>query len=150
MYVLGDGPIAREKTITIAFFNNYNTVESYLLFSAIMVAIAAIMFESDQLSTLERDSLAYLVICIVAVSLGYFAFVLFTELWVAFFPHLPLFWMKIEEEEEEIDHDIEFADVAMGGGNNDDEGSSKLKAQYEAKLENAEGNVRACYHRYLY
>ena len=136
----GDGPIVREKTVTIAFFNNYNTVESYLLFSAIMVAIAAIMFESEQLSTLERDSLAYLVICIVAVSLGYFMFVLFTELWVAFFPHLPLWWMKIEKEDEELDHDIEFADVTMGGDTGDGEGNNKMKAHYEAQLENAEGN----------
>jgi hypothetical protein len=135
----GDEPIFKAKTATIAFFNNYNTVESYLLFSAIMVAIAAIMFESDQLSTLERDSLAYLVICIVAVSLGYFAFVLFTELWVAFFPHIPLFWMTLEEEEEELDHDIEFADVTMARDHGDDDHSNKLKAQYEAKLENAEG-----------
>ena len=140
----GDDPIFKAKTATIEFFNNYNTVESYLLFSAIMVAIAAIMFESDQLSEVERDSLAYLVISIVAVSLGYFAFVLFTELWIAFFPHIPLFWMKIQEEDEELDHDIEFADVAMASNKHDDEDTKKIKAEYENKLENAEGKYFYC------
>ncbi len=111
--ILDDNPIFRAKTATIAFFNNYNTVESYLLFSAIMVAIAAIMFESDQLSQIEQDSLAYVIIVIVAVSMAYFFYVLFTELWVAFFPHIPLFWMKADEEMDDIDNDIEFADVTL-------------------------------------
>lgn len=152
----GDEPIFEAQVSTMAFFNNYNTVESYLLCSAIMIAIAAIMFESQQLSTLEQDSLAYLVICIVAVSLGYFVFVLGTELWVAFFPHLPLWWMHTEgrEVEEEMEGDIEFAavDLSMergrrGGGGRGSEldgggggRSSDLTAEYEAKLEDAEGN----------
>jgi lysylphosphatidylglycerol synthetase-like protein (DUF2156 family) len=109
----GETPVFRSKTATIDFFNNYNTVESYLLFSAIMVAISAIMFESEQLSSTEQDSLAYLVIAIVAVSLSYFCFVLFTELWIAFFPHIPLFWMKLKEDEDILDHDIEFADFGI-------------------------------------
>ncbi len=110
---IGDQPIFRPKTATIAFFNNYNTVESYLIFSAIFVAISAIMFESNQLSKGEQDSLSYVVILIVIVSIGYFFYVLFSELWVAFFPHIPLFWMKLAEENVDMDNDIEFADVAM-------------------------------------
>jgi hypothetical protein len=47
--------------------------------------------------------------------------------------------MTLEEEEEELDHDIEFADVTMARDHGDDDHSNKLKAQYEAKLENAEG-----------
>jgi hypothetical protein len=83
------------------------------MFSAIFVAISAIMFESNQLSKGEQDSLSYVVILIVIVSIGYFFYVLFSELWVAFFPHIPLFWMKLAEENAEMDNDIEFADVAI-------------------------------------
>lgn len=54
------------------------------------------MFQSGQLSSYQTDTLASLVILIVACSLGYFAWVVFGELWIAFYPETPLPWLGIK------------------------------------------------------
>lgn len=101
------------------------------------------MFESDELSGTQRDSLAYLVIFIVAISLSYFFWVLFTELWVAFFPTVPLFCIKPEEKEEVIDTDIEFADVSYERQTKNDDGSTNIRVTtLQKELETAEGIIQ--------
>lgn len=93
------GPLIDSLTPKVSFFNNYNTVESTLLFSAIMICISAIMFESEQLSEGQRTVLAGIDIFIVTISLLYFAWVLFTEVWIAFYPDQPLPYLGIYTED---------------------------------------------------
>jgi hypothetical protein len=54
------------------------------------------MFQSGQLSSYQNDTLASLVILLVALSLGYFAWVVFGELWVSFYPETPISWLGIK------------------------------------------------------
>lgn len=54
------------------------------------------MFQSGQLSSYQTNTLASLVILIVACSLGYFAWVVFGELWIAFYPETPIPWLGIK------------------------------------------------------
>jgi hypothetical protein len=54
------------------------------------------MFQSGQLSSYQNDTLASLVILIVALSLGYFAWVVFGELWISFYPETPIAWLGIK------------------------------------------------------
>jgi len=96
-----EGPLFEKLKPKVSFFNNYNTVETYLLMSSIFVCIAAIMFESEQLSGAQRASLAYIVILIVTLSLAYFSWVLFSELWIAFYPDVPLPWLGINLQNED-------------------------------------------------
>ena len=108
-----------------------------------MIFVAAIMFESDELNSTQRDSLAYLIILIVAVSLGYFFWVLFSELWIAFFPTVPLFCIKPKEKQEEIDTDIEFADVSYERQTRSDGGDQSMKVtKLQTELETAEGIIQ--------
>jgi hypothetical protein len=73
----------------ISFLHNYNTVESGLLFSAIIVNLSGIMFESGQLTGRYKSGLTFFIILLVVVSVFYFCWVLATELWVAFYPDKP-------------------------------------------------------------
>lgn len=63
---------------------DYNTVEAVLLFSAIMVVLAGIMFESGRLDSefyqSQRDTLTILVILIVVSTLVYFATVIILDI----------------------------------------------------------------------
>ena len=97
------------KAPKMSFLHNYNTVESTLLFSAILVNLSGIMFESGQLSGAYLNALTFVIIMLVFFSLSYFAFVLSTELWVAFYPDKPFCWLKClgksgndEEEDKTI------------------------------------------------
>jgi hypothetical protein len=84
------------------FFFNYNTVEAVLLFSAVLVNLSGIMFESGQLAKgKQNDALAYLVICLISFSIGYFCVVLGAELLFAFFPDCWFFRKKVEEEDDQ-------------------------------------------------
>jgi hypothetical protein len=98
------------------------------------------MFESDELNDAQRDTLAYLVILIVALSMGYFFWVLFSELWVAFFPTVPLFCIKPTEEEEALDNDIEFADIFKKELVSRPDNSQET-IRLQTKLETAEGMI---------
>jgi hypothetical protein len=101
------------------------------------------MFESNELSNYQRDALAYLVIFVVAISLGYFFWVLFSELWVAFFPTVPLFCIKPKEVEEVIDTDIEFADVTFERQTKDMGGDKSIQVtKLQAELETAENMIQ--------
>ncbi|GMH68350.1 hypothetical protein TL16_g04907 [Triparma laevis f. inornata] len=79
--------------IQLSFLHNYNTVESSLLFSAVLVNLSGIMFESGQLAGVYKKSLTYFIISLVSGSLFYFMWVLLTELWVAFYPDKPFLGM---------------------------------------------------------
>jgi len=137
------GPMFTLEAPKIEFFNNYNTVESVLLFSAIVVSISAIMFESNELTGAQRDALTYLVIMVVAVSLSYFFWVLFTELWVAFYPTVPFLCLKPKKVEEAIDTDIEFADVSYERQNPMNDGADKEMeiVRLQTQLETAEAMI---------
>lgn len=65
------------------------------------------MFESDQLDSFQSNVLAGIVIAIVTLSLMYFSWILFTEVWAAFHPNSPLLCMKGDDEDlvEEADGD---------------------------------------------
>jgi len=85
-----------------SFLFNYNTVESVLLFCAVLVNLSGIMFESGQLANgSSNDALAYLVIVMVSLSITYFAFVVSAELLFAFYPDCWLFQKDKEQEEFE-------------------------------------------------
>jgi len=106
----GEGDAVGETTFSSqsskSFFFNYNTVESVLLFSAVLTNLSGIMFESGQLANgSSNDGLAYLVIVMISLSVTYFAVVLGAELLFAFMPHLKIFQKK---EEEDLDDGTEF------------------------------------------
>jgi hypothetical protein len=98
------------------------------------------MFESEELDGSQRDALAYVVILVVALSLLYFFWVLFTELWVAFYPTVPLLCIKPKKVEETIDTDIEFADVSYERQNPINDGADKEMeiVRLQTQLETAE------------
>lgn len=105
------------------------------------------MFQSEQLSGAQSDSLTYAVILIVAISIGYFLWVLFGELWVAFFPEIPLPLLCIkppekkdeEEKLEEVDF-VKFDDKITPMHNEQKSGDSSVKIQM--KLETAEQMIQ--------
>jgi len=70
---------------TANFFFNYNTVESVLLFCAVLVNLAGVMFESGQLDSehyeSQRDFLTVATLLIIFFSIAYFLLVFFSELW---------------------------------------------------------------------
>jgi hypothetical protein len=88
----------------------------------------------------QRDALAYVVILVVTLSLLYFFWVLFTELWVAFYPTVPLLCIKPKKVEETIDTDIEFADVSYERHNPINDGADKEMeiVRLQTQLETAE------------
>jgi hypothetical protein len=98
------------------------------------------MFESQELNGSQRDALAYVVILVVAVSLAYFFWVLFTELWVAFYPTVPLLCIKPKKVVDVIDTDIEFADVSYERQNPINDGADKQMeiVRLQTQLETAE------------
>ena len=63
---------------------NYNTVESVLLVSAILVALSGIMFNSNKMTNMEsspaKDALTMLVLLIIAASVAYFVIVFTVEI----------------------------------------------------------------------
>jgi Cu/Zn superoxide dismutase len=80
---LGDSATAqRKRQAAVAYFWNYNTVESVLLCCAVLVTLAGVMFQSGKLEDdkSRSDSLAYAVLVIIISSLVYFFTVLTTEI----------------------------------------------------------------------
>jgi hypothetical protein len=63
---------------------NYNTVESVLLISAILVALSGIMFNSQKMVEMDsspaKDSLTMLVLCIILSSVAYFVVIFVVEI----------------------------------------------------------------------
>jgi hypothetical protein len=125
----GSTPLFTVLTPRMSFFNDYNTVEATLLFSAILICIgklllqcrtnlcrvinllccvmaAGIMFESDQLHAYQANILAGVVITIVSVSLMYFFWILFSELWVAFYPDTPFLFIRSEDGVPQNNHKL--------------------------------------------
>ncbi|GMI00407.1 hypothetical protein TrST_g13361 [Triparma strigata] len=91
--------------IQLSFLHNYNTVESSLLFSAVLVNLSGIMFESNQLTGVYKKSLTYFIISLVSGSLFYFMWVLMTELWVAFYPDSPFLGLPCLNIGSDPDHE---------------------------------------------
>jgi hypothetical protein len=101
------------------------------------------MFESEELDGSQRDALAYVVIFVVSLSLLYFFWVLFTELWVAFYPTVPLLCIKPKKVVEAIDTDIEFADLSYERQNPINDGADKEMeiVRLQTQLETAEAMI---------
>jgi len=96
------------------FIFNYNTVESVLLFSAVLVNLSGIMFESGQLENgSSNDALAYLVIVLISFSVVYFCLVLGAELLFAFNPD---FWLFRKAKDVEDDEDMFTSDNPLVKG----------------------------------
>jgi hypothetical protein len=76
---------ATARMAAVSFFWNYNTVESVLLFSAVLVNLAGVMFESGRFDSglyeQQKQFLTWVVILIIAVSIIYFFVVLFSEVY---------------------------------------------------------------------
>ena len=68
------------------FFWNYNTVESVLLFCAVLVNLAGVMFESGQLDLpgygAQKDFITYVILLVIVFSIVYFASVLVSEVYI--------------------------------------------------------------------
>ena len=81
---------AAKKKKAIAFFFDYNTVELVLLFCAVIICLAGVMFESDRFKVTnesgnlryswQRDVVTFLVIFIVMSSFVYLAIVMANEI----------------------------------------------------------------------
>ena len=67
------------------YFWNYNTVEMVLLFCAVLVVLAGVMFESGQLDSEyyqgQRDTITYITLTVIFFSLLYFGVVFCSEVW---------------------------------------------------------------------
>jgi len=124
-----------------AFFNDYNTVEAVLLCSAVVVALSGIMFESGQLSRGLKEFVTIVVILIVVLTISYFAWVLTTEVWIAFFPGTPILWCYDPwSKEDPAVEDMELQDafeVSAGGKHATTGGDDMGAAQKQYQLENA-------------
>ena len=134
----------------LSFLHNYNTVESSLLFSAIIVNLSGIMFESGQLDGGYKKALTYFIITLVVASLFYFVWVLATELWTAFYPNKPFLGMPCLNIGTPVDDDDAIRESSLvfdanplasnpGMGINDADGK---KLEYlEKELNKMWGNV---------
>jgi hypothetical protein len=127
----------------LSFLHNYNTVESTLLFSALIVNLSGVMFESGQLKGAYLKGLTYFVILLVVASVGFFVWVLSTEVWVAFFPDKPFLNIpclsltggKNEEEEGKAVRDTMVFDTnPLGDASSFNENDGGKMEQVEAEL----------------
>jgi len=70
----------------VSFFWNYNTVEAVLLFCAVIVNLAGVMFESGQLNqpgyAAEKAFVTWVVVLVIVISVVYFFIVLFSEIYL--------------------------------------------------------------------
>jgi hypothetical protein len=79
----------KEEDKVVQFFFDYNTVEQFLLFCAVLVCLAGVMFESDRFKeddngdlrySWQRDMVTFFVVFIVMLSLLYIFIVVLNEL----------------------------------------------------------------------
>jgi hypothetical protein len=95
---------------TASYFFNYNTVESVLLASAVLVCNFGIIFESNYVknSNITQQALANATLSVVFMSLGYFAIVAWSEIIGGLFPSLACSWLSgqrqpgDDDDEEEV------------------------------------------------
>ncbi|MDR3566240.1 MAG: hypothetical protein P4N59_33055, partial [Negativicutes bacterium] len=77
--------VARGRPM-VSFFWNYNTVESTLLFCAVLITLAGVMFQSGQLDTqgfeAEKSFVSYVVVLVIVLSVLYFVTVLSSEIYL--------------------------------------------------------------------
>jgi len=114
---LGDTgvPTLREQGVATAnYFFNYNTVEAVLLTSAILIALAGIMYESDRFDTADgqntrynaqKDALTAWVLMVIWGSILYWLTVVISEITLTINPEL---WQKKKEKEEVVKEEDEF------------------------------------------
>ncbi len=76
----------RLDNAAVSFFWNYNTVESVLLFCAVLVNLAGVMFESGRFDSGLYDDqqrfLTWIVVLIIVISVVYFVVVLVSEVYL--------------------------------------------------------------------
>jgi len=118
---LGEAGGAEKEDDEVEQLHDYNTVEAVLLFSAVIVNLSGIMFESGQLTGGYKTGMTYFIILLIVGSISYFLFVLSSELWAAFHKKgVPLFYLgclKVSNsgnaEEEKVD-DIRESSIEYG------------------------------------
>jgi hypothetical protein len=97
---------------------NYNTVESVLLFCAVLVNLAGVMFESGRfdsgLYNSQRDFLTWTVVVIIVVSVGYFIVVLFSEIYTMLSASAKKRRVPKKGEKKDRSKQRAFADAADG------------------------------------
>jgi hypothetical protein len=81
-----ESQLARRTISAVTFFWNYNTVESVLLFCAVLVNLAGVMFESGQLDQrgfeAQKAFITWVVVLIIVLSIAYFFVVLISEIYL--------------------------------------------------------------------
>ena len=87
-HLLGQMEVTAVAKFTASYFWNYNTVETVLLGSSILVNLFGIMFESQFLKegSAPYESLANITLAVISVSLVYIMTVVWSEVIVAIFP----------------------------------------------------------------
>lgn len=76
----------KRQQSALLYFWNYNTMESTLLFSAVLTVLCGLMFQSEQIQKKGnwRTALFYLTLLIIIVSALYFFIIFFSEILIAF------------------------------------------------------------------
>ena len=79
---IDEAKASANRKAAVAYFWNYNTVESVLLCCAVLVTLAGVMFQSGKVAQdpSTSDSLAYAVLVVIIMSLIYFCTVFTTEM----------------------------------------------------------------------
>lgn len=135
--------LARQPVVS--FFWNYNTVESVLLFSAVLVNLAGIMFQSGQLNTegyeTEKAFVTWVIVLVIVASIIYFFTVLFSEIYTMCTANSK---KRLEKAMEEAKKQVELSrrkGMAMGeekkGGGGDEAALNPLFVQMMRSTEEA-------------
>merc|ERR1711881_585 len=76
----------KRQQSALLYFWNYNTMESTLLFSAVLVVLCGLMFQSEQIQKKGNwaTGLFYLTLTIIVISVSYFFMIFTSEILIAF------------------------------------------------------------------
>ena len=81
-----DAQLTRARAPVASFFWNYNTVEAVLLFCAVLVNLAGVMFQSGQLDQqgfeVQKGFVTWVIVLVIVISIVYFFIVLFSEIYL--------------------------------------------------------------------
>ena len=103
------------------------------------------MFESSELTGSESDTLTFCVMFVVSLSILYFGWVLFSELWIAFYPETPLPLLcikaKVKKEEDDVLEEVDFVKFDEAGPQQVEKQGANT-TQLQMKLETAEQMIQ--------
>jgi hypothetical protein len=103
--------------------------------SAVVVALAGIMFESGQLSGGLKEALSGIIMFLVVCTIVYFFWVLTTELWIAFWPGSKIWWFYDPYVDRDNRVSMEQFDVAALGHAVTDANSAAKNEDETTKLQ---------------